>query len=324
MLKKFNDIDTSLLRCPCEKKSIISVEGDFVRCDEPDCQNSSGFLQSCCQPVLIDFERPLEIFEKRDFLMPEGAETDSIETGLVKRRRYTMISRFFKSAITIKKPTARNIKTFLASLPRKPKILVIGGGTKGNGTEELWNNDDVQIISIDVYGSDNTSFIADAHYLPFVDEAFDGILIQAVLEHVVDPPTVVSEIFRVLKCGGIVYSEIPFMQQVHEGAFDFTRYTLSGHRWLYRNFDEMGSGTVKGPAVVLAWSIRYAARPLLGKALSTGLFGVCMLLFKLTDKLYKHTRSVDGASETFFIGEKKKGFVYQAIDLRTFYSGMQD
>ena len=85
----------------------------------------------------------------------------------------------------------------------------------------------------------------------------------------------------------------------------------------------MSSGTVKGPAVALVWSLRYAARPLLGKALATGLFGACMLPIKLIDKLYKHKRAVDGASETFFMRKKKKGFVYQVTDLRTFYSGMQ-
>ncbi len=51
-----------------------------------------------------------------------------------------------------------------------------------------------------------------------------------------EPERVVSEIARVLKPAGMVYSEIPFMQQVHEGAYDFTRFTDSGQRWLFRQF----------------------------------------------------------------------------------------
>jgi hypothetical protein len=31
------------------------------------------------------------------------------------------------------------------------------------------------------------------------------------------------------------------MQQVHEGAYDFTRYTLSGHRRLFNGFTETSS-----------------------------------------------------------------------------------
>jgi SAM-dependent methyltransferase len=40
--------------------------------------------------------------------------------------------------------------------------------------------------------------------------------IQAVLEHALDPPVVVAEIYRVLKPGGLVYADTPFMQRVHE------------------------------------------------------------------------------------------------------------
>src|SRR5207237_664581 len=31
----------------------------------------------------------------------------------------------------------------------------------------------------------------------------------------------------------LVLGDTPFMQQVHEGAYDFTRFALSGHRWLF-------------------------------------------------------------------------------------------
>ena len=72
--------------------------------------------------------------------------------------------------------------------------------------------------------------LGDAHDLPFVDAAFDAAVIQAVLEHVVDPQRVVAELHRVLREDGVLYSEVPFMQQVHEGAYDFTRYTDLGHR----------------------------------------------------------------------------------------------
>ena len=50
--------------------------------------------------------------------------------------------------------------------------------------------------------------------------------IQAVLEHVLSPESVVKEIFRVIKNDGIVYSEIPFMQQIHMGKNDFNKYSI--------------------------------------------------------------------------------------------------
>ena len=99
----------------------------------------------------------------------------------------------------------------------------------------------------------------DAHELPFLDETFDGVIASAVLEHVVYPERVAAEIHRVLARRGLIYSEIPFLQQVHEGAYDFTRYTLSGHRRLLNHFEEFSSGVVAGPGTTLAWAIEHFA-----------------------------------------------------------------
>ena len=44
--------------------------------------------------------------------------------------------------------------------------------------------------------------------------------------------------FLFLFFSGIVYAETPFMQQVHEGAYDFTRYTVLGHRYLFKKFKQ--------------------------------------------------------------------------------------
>jgi SAM-dependent methyltransferase len=62
--------------------------------------------------------------------------------------------------------------------------------------------------------------------------AAGGFISIPLLEHVMDPGRVMREIVRVTEPGGLLYSEVPFMQQVHEGAHDFERFTLSGHGWL--------------------------------------------------------------------------------------------
>ena len=74
------------------------------------------------------------------------------------------------------------------------------------------------------------------------DDSCDAVVVQAVLEHVLDPQVVVDEINRVLKPGGLVYAETPFMQQVHAGRYDFSRYSDAGHRWLFRQFEEVDRG----------------------------------------------------------------------------------
>ena len=74
----------------------------------------------------------------------------------------------------------------------------------------------------------------------------DAVICQAVLEHVLEPASAVSEIHRVLRRDGLVYAETPFMQQVHERAYDFSRFTQSGHRWLFRRFSEISAGPIGG------------------------------------------------------------------------------
>jgi hypothetical protein len=88
----------------------------------------------------------------------------------------------------------------------------------------------------------------------------EGVWIRAVLEHVLEPAQVVAEVHRVLAAGDIVYAETPFMQQVHEKAYDFTRFSRTGHRWLFRHFEKIAAGEIGGPGQSLVWSLRYFFR----------------------------------------------------------------
>ncbi len=135
-----------------------------------------------------------------------------------------------------------------AQLPQA-RILVIGAGdTRFEG----------QVLYTDVAFGKNVNCIADAHDLPFENGSFDACFAVAVLEHVADPQRCVSEIQRVLKPGGYVFAETPFMQPVHMGAYDFTRFTYLGHRRLFRWFDDVRSGIAGGPAISAAQMLRCA------------------------------------------------------------------
>jgi hypothetical protein len=99
------------------------------------------------------------------------------------------------------------------------------------------------------------------------------------------------------------------MQQVHEGAYDFTRYTLSGHRRLLRSFREIDSGLVAGPATALVWALENLAlacvsRPRL-RSLSKVVIRLGFAWIKYFDYLLeRRPEAMDGASCTFFLGEK--------------------
>lgn len=210
----------------------------------------------------------------------------------------------------------------LLTQSKNPRVLVIGSGEKGSGAESLWSNPAIEIHGSDIYGSASVDLICDAHYLPLESGGYDGVWIQAVLEHVVEPRIVVAEIFRVLKKGGLVYAETPFMQQVHEGAYDFTRYTALGHRYLFKAFEAIDFGGNKGPEVVFAWSVRYLIWSLtrsrkLGRILGLGVGILMRPLAYLVSAASLH----DASSGVYFLGRKTDDHTLSHKELVALYQG---
>lgn len=64
--------------------------------------------------------------------------------------------------------------------------------------------------------------------IPVETGHFDAVICVAVLEHVRDPDEVMKELFRVLKPGGVLLLDVPFLQPEHLCPTDFQRYTKDG------------------------------------------------------------------------------------------------
>jgi ubiquinone/menaquinone biosynthesis C-methylase UbiE len=184
----------------------------------------------------------------------------------------------------------------------------------------------LQLVDTDVSIGERTALVCDAHDLPFADETFDAVVAQAVLEHVVDPNRCVDEIHRVLRADGLVYAETPFMQQVHGGQYDFTRFTPLGHRRLFRHFEQIDAGSGAGPATVLAWSywyfLRGFARTRKGAQAATVIARLTGFWLKYIDRLIvERDGAQDGSWGYFFLG--RKAFTpLSDRDLLTLYRGL--
>ena len=257
------------------------------------------------QPALIDFAT--SIFERGSY---EGNNGSALQRDISRRSIGSRLHRFTFGGNPV---AVSNCMTFIGLLKResrRPVVLVIGGGTIGLGAEELYRDESIELVGTDVYASPHTVVVADAHRLPFEDGVFDGVWVQAVLEHVLEPATVVAELHRVLRPEGLVYAETPFMQQVHEQAYDFSRFTQSGHRWLFRRFSEINAGAVGGAGVALAWSIRYFSRALgAGNRLSR-LIVLPFFWIRYLDAFGRGRAAADAASGFFFLGRRSE----QAMD----------
>jgi SAM-dependent methyltransferase len=198
-----------------------------------------------------------------------------------------------------------------AASGREPRVLVVGGRIEGAGSEELLACTELQVIETDIAFGPRTDVVCDGHDLPFADRTFDAIVIQAVLDCVVEPQRVASEVHRVLAADGLVYSEAGFIQQAHTGAFDFNRFTHLGHRRLWRFFDEVDSGAQCGPAMAMLWSIEYFLRAFVGESRVLGTIAERAValggfwLKYLDGFLVRRPGGIDAASGTFFLGTRR-------------------
>ncbi len=136
---------------------------------------------------------------------------------------------------------------FVASFDEDAIIVNIGCGDRSYGRSSILNLDIVPGPIVDIVG------VAEA--LPLRDEVVDGVILQAVLEHVADGERTLAEIFRVLRPGGRVMIDLPFIQGYHASPGDYRRYTEMGLRnELERHgFEVTGSGVAIGPASGMAW-----------------------------------------------------------------------
>ena len=95
-------------------------------------------------------------------------------------------------------------------------------------------------VSVDKY--DSRDFIDrhdDVEDLQFADASFDAAVCWSVLEHVPHPQNAIKEIYRVLKPGGYVWVQLPFLFPYHESPHDYWRVTPEGLRIWMKDFEEI-------------------------------------------------------------------------------------
>ena len=86
-----------------------------------------------------------------------------------------------------------------------------------------------QVRNLDIVDGEGVDYVADiSQNIPLPDDSVDVILTQEVLEHVANPLVAMREISRVLRPGGTLYLQVPFIIGYHPGPNDYWRFTREG------------------------------------------------------------------------------------------------
>jgi SAM-dependent methyltransferase len=237
------------LRCPVCQSS-LRVSPTALHCVGGSCGVTFPVIDGC--PILLN--ESTSIFSFDDFRQRRNLFFD-LNPG----RFHSFVTRLLPTMdLNVKaRPNFARLAALLKAESGAPRILVVGGSILGVGMEAMIAVPGIEFVETDVSLGPRTMLICDAHDLPFETGTFDAVIIQAVLHHVADPQRCVDQCFHVLRPSGLIYAETAFMQNVCGGCFDFTRFTLLGHRRLFRRFTEIKSGAACGPGMALAWSYQY-------------------------------------------------------------------
>jgi len=112
------------------------------------------------------------------------------------------------------------------------------------GLENAYTNklfDHLHYESIDLGIGDNTwdftenTYTAPLDNMPILSNSYDAVLCTQVIEHLKLPKESISEMYRVLKPGGVLYLTAPMCQGEHQQPHDYFRYTSFGIAYLCKD-----------------------------------------------------------------------------------------
>ena len=182
-----------ILRCPKSGTALRAINNKLIA---ESSEEKIEYEIIDDYPVLIDFEN--SVLKKEDI---------KSLSSVIERHSYAGLLSIAKRLVSPpQSTTAENVEhifNLLLNRNDSVRVLIVVGGSMGKGMEPFYQDSRIKLVSFDIYASPLIQFLADAHNIPFSENSFDAVIIQAVLEHALVPDKVVSEVYRVLKTGGV-------------------------------------------------------------------------------------------------------------------------
>lgn len=115
--------------------------------------------------------------------------------------------------------TRSAIEKLLLQYNSKSFILNVGSGNSRIAPH---------VKNLDIYPGKNVDYVCNAEKIPIEDNSVDLIITQEAFEHISKPKNALKECHRILKKGGKIYFQVPFIIGYHPGPTDFYRFTKEG------------------------------------------------------------------------------------------------
>jgi radical SAM protein with 4Fe4S-binding SPASM domain len=227
-----------ILRCP-SCYSTVTISAPRITC------NGCGaeYVFESGAPVLMT---PADRVHLGEFMARHTAQTVPAIHSALRRR-------FFPPSPTYDPRRKHRLPKLWERFGQDKIIVDVGAQSQVLRTE---------VINFDMAAFPGINLVGNALRLPIATRSVDLIINTGVLEHVEDLDRVVAEFHRVLRPGGVVYTEIPFMQGYHPDPTDFQRLTFQGLERAFRHFVIEEMDISSGPWSNLTWLLRELAASL--------------------------------------------------------------
>ncbi|MGH9123016.1 MAG: class I SAM-dependent methyltransferase, partial [Acidimicrobiales bacterium] len=176
-----------------------------------------------------------------------------------------------------------HVRSFVAEavdvMGLKGPVLEVGARA-AEGQEELADLrplfEGSDYVGVDIQEGPGVDRVEDVHRLDLPDESFGTALALDTLEHVADPRRAVSELWRVLRPGGVALITSVMFFPIHAHPWDYWRFTPEGFRLLLEPFET---------SLVMAYGWELMPETVFGVGVKGGFEGLAPGVFPQTERL---------------------------------------
>jgi len=118
------------------------------------------------------------------------------------------------------------------------------------------------LVTQDIYPTPTATIVTQSseNRLPFRDDSFDLVILDSILEHVPWPLDFLKEAGRVLKQGGEIIGDVPFLQPLHLAPYHYFNFTPHGLKEVVERaglkLEYVGAQAHQRPEFSLEWFLR--------------------------------------------------------------------